>query len=176
MQNTLHSSRVNFKYASWKDFLSDRSYVPANWLSTIRTSLQICSAHNSVPNAWCIQIQQENDKILMDVFESCKPSPNTLEKLNEVHLFLGASTLADICNEAGTQIEAWALIGIKQAKPMIPWPNQAKPLDKCWAVWIFFLKSVFAPSTPKPHRVTRQQKSILQLPTSKSPTSHSGQG
>eukprot|EP00957_Ditylum_brightwellii_P135179 10306429-Ditylum_brightwellii.AAC.1 len=135
-----------------KEVKTEKSYVQANWLSTMRTFLHMCSVFILIPEAWIIKKQRENNKMLMGVFEEMKPLSDTLEKLNAVRLYLGVCTLVDICDEAGTQIKPWALSGFKQAKSMILWPNQAWPSDRCWVVWRNFLKSVFAPLASKSHQ------------------------
>eukprot|EP00957_Ditylum_brightwellii_P172335 13119819-Ditylum_brightwellii.AAC.1 len=68
----------------------------------------------------------------MDVFVASHPGNATLEKLTRVQLKLGALTLADITNDSGTHIEAWALTGAKCACSTIKWPNHKKPSDECW--------------------------------------------
>eukprot|EP00957_Ditylum_brightwellii_P173579 13215989-Ditylum_brightwellii.AAC.1 len=62
----------------------------------------------------------------MDTFKSLKPLPCTLEKLNAVRLYLNVMTLADISNDCGKYIEAWALTGSRTAKAIIIWSNQDK--------------------------------------------------
>eukprot|EP00957_Ditylum_brightwellii_P180300 13735090-Ditylum_brightwellii.AAC.1 len=155
-------SKAQLVSGSGKKILTEakagRSYTPTNWLGSIRTFLQMCSASISIPDAWSIKQQRVNDQILMDMFEAMKPSLDMLEKLNTVCLFLGVCTLADICNKSGTQIEPWALSERKQAKPMIPWPNQEQPAEQCWVKWRHFLKTVFAPSTSKSHRMNKHIK------------------
>jgi hypothetical protein len=132
---------------------SDRSYVPASWLGNIRTFLRCSKASIIVPGAWKPATQRDFDSILMDVFESLKPSSCTLEKLNAVRLFLRVITLADITDESGRSIEAWALSGSTVATICIDWPHQAKPPDSYWVIWRRFLKKAFAPATPRSHRL-----------------------
>jgi hypothetical protein len=127
----------------------DRSYVPANWLGNIRSFLRCCKASIIVPGAWHPVVQQDFDSILMDVFESFKPSLCTLEKLNAVRLFLCVITLADITDESGRSIEAWALSGTSVATICIDWPYQARPPESYWVLWRRFNKKVFAPDTYK---------------------------
>eukprot|EP00957_Ditylum_brightwellii_P132646 10115318-Ditylum_brightwellii.AAC.1 len=82
-----------------------------------------------IPRVWLPKIQWINDMILIDVFCSSHPSDATLEKLNLVRLYLGVITLADLTNDAGTEIESWALTGERRVRPTIEWPNQEKPAD-----------------------------------------------
>jgi hypothetical protein len=92
-------------------------------------------------------------------------SRDTMEKLNAVCLYLGALTLADICNENGTHIKTWALTGSKQAKVLLPWPNQGKPSEHCWVVWRRFLKKCFVPFTARLYRLNKPIQ--LQCPLGK---------
>eukprot|EP00957_Ditylum_brightwellii_P053289 4040444-Ditylum_brightwellii.AAC.1 len=85
-----------------------------------------------IPDAWTPKIQRRHNATLMDVFVASHPADATLDKLNRVQLYLGVLTLADIANDSGTYIDAWALTGSKRARLTIKWPNQEKPLDKCW--------------------------------------------
>eukprot|EP00957_Ditylum_brightwellii_P203744 15336010-Ditylum_brightwellii.AAC.1 len=71
----------------------------------------------------------------MDAFCSLKPSTLTLERLNAVHLYLGALTLSDIVTDDGMSIMDLALTGRTRAKTMIPWPSQNKPSAACWVLW-----------------------------------------
>eukprot|EP00957_Ditylum_brightwellii_P036295 2748627-Ditylum_brightwellii.AAC.2 len=117
---------------------SNRSYVPDTWLSNIRTFLKCCKANITVPGAWCPTCQHINDVVLMDIFESMKPSTGTLEQLNAVRLFLQELTLADLANDTGTHIEPWDLSGTRIAKVLMHWTNQGRPPEQSWALWHFF--------------------------------------
>eukprot|EP00957_Ditylum_brightwellii_P160548 12222133-Ditylum_brightwellii.AAC.2 len=112
-----------------QEITANKSYVPTSWLSNIRTFLRSCKGSILIPDLLLLHLQQDFDKILMDVFEATKPSNTTLGKLNTVQLYLGALTLADIISNNGRNILPWALTGRSKAKPMIPWPNQGMPLD-----------------------------------------------
>ena len=50
----------------------------------------------------------------MDVYEKDKPSTNTLDPLNRVRLYLGVTTLADLCDDDKVFLESWALTGYKR--------------------------------------------------------------
>eukprot|EP00957_Ditylum_brightwellii_P188953 14383988-Ditylum_brightwellii.AAC.1 len=123
-----------------QEVASNRSYVPTSWLGNIRTFLQLCNGKLIIPNAQLPHTQREHDQVLMDVFESAKPSPTTLEQLNMVQLYLGVLTLADIASDDGWSILPCGLSGCNKVKPMIPWPNQVMPPSSCWITWRRFLK------------------------------------
>eukprot|EP00957_Ditylum_brightwellii_P180925 13784102-Ditylum_brightwellii.AAC.1 len=53
---------------------SNRFFAPVTWISNIRTFLKCCKANITVPGTWCPTCQHMNDVILMDIFESMKPS------------------------------------------------------------------------------------------------------
>eukprot|EP00957_Ditylum_brightwellii_P058957 4470990-Ditylum_brightwellii.AAC.1 len=56
-----------------------------------------------------------------------KPGNATLNHLNRVRLYIGATTLADICNDNGKYIQNELLTGKRRLRPRTPWPNQKKP-------------------------------------------------
>eukprot|EP00957_Ditylum_brightwellii_P008022 608660-Ditylum_brightwellii.AAC.1 len=64
-----------------------------------------------------------------------KPRNATLDHLNRVRLYLGATTLADICDDNGKYIRSKLLAGTQQLRPTTPWPNQEKPTKLSWRVW-----------------------------------------
>eukprot|EP00957_Ditylum_brightwellii_P163915 12479240-Ditylum_brightwellii.AAC.1 len=64
--------------------------------------------------------------MLMDVFKEDKPGNATLDHLNRVRLYLGATTLAGICDNNGKKILAKALTGKERFCPVTPWPNKEK--------------------------------------------------
>eukprot|EP00957_Ditylum_brightwellii_P171462 13053017-Ditylum_brightwellii.AAC.1 len=113
----------------------NRSYVPTSWFSNIRTFLCSCKGSILIPDLWLPHLQQELNRILMDVFEATKPSDTTLGKLNTVRLYVGTLTLADIVFNDERNILPWALTGRSRARPIIPWPNQGMPPDSHWALW-----------------------------------------
>eukprot|EP00957_Ditylum_brightwellii_P002783 213823-Ditylum_brightwellii.AAC.1 len=53
---------------------SNRSYVPATWLSNIMTFLKCCKENITFPGVWCPTCQYMTDMIFIDIFESMKPS------------------------------------------------------------------------------------------------------
>eukprot|EP00957_Ditylum_brightwellii_P109718 8369047-Ditylum_brightwellii.AAC.1 len=96
---------------------SNRHYVPHSWLSGIRHYLNYISASVKIPDAWHPTLQRKNNKMLMDEFETAKPGTATLDHLSRVRLYLGATTLADICDDSGMKIFAWALTGEARCRP-----------------------------------------------------------
>eukprot|EP00957_Ditylum_brightwellii_P169416 12894668-Ditylum_brightwellii.AAC.1 len=64
-----------------------------------------------VHSAWLPTLQRENDAALMDVFEVMKPGNATMDHLNRVQLYLGTTTLADLCDNNGMYIQGEALTG-----------------------------------------------------------------
>eukprot|EP00957_Ditylum_brightwellii_P092011 7004994-Ditylum_brightwellii.AAC.1 len=83
---------------------ADRSYVPASWLSNIRTFLCLCKGKMTIQNTWLPSPQRAHDRIIMDVFGKLQLSALTLTRLNAVWLYLGALTLADIVSDDGYHI------------------------------------------------------------------------
>eukprot|EP00957_Ditylum_brightwellii_P060918 4624024-Ditylum_brightwellii.AAC.1 len=73
-----------------------------------------------------------------------KPGNATLDHLNRVRLYLGATTLADLCDDNGMYIRSEALTGKVRLRPLTPWPNEDKPSPLSWRVWCRFLRKCFA--------------------------------
>eukprot|EP00957_Ditylum_brightwellii_P176764 13464443-Ditylum_brightwellii.AAC.1 len=64
--------------------MGNRSYVPASWMSSIRTFLCLCKGTVIIPNAWLPKPQQDHDQIIMDVFVNLRLPALQLERLNTV--------------------------------------------------------------------------------------------
>eukprot|EP00957_Ditylum_brightwellii_P070722 5375277-Ditylum_brightwellii.AAC.1 len=84
-----------------------------------------------------------------------KPGNATLDHLNCVRLYLGATTLADICDDNRKYIRCELLTGTVQLRPMTPWPNQEKPSQLSWRVWRRFLRNCFATKISKNSRLDK---------------------
>src|SRR5512145_2699248 len=97
--------------------------------------------------------QRDNDVYLMDkVLTTPKMSPADIRKFNYCRLYLGAVTLADITNAAGTHIDASIYDGHKIERSNMPCRNwhlvhQKNPNNTSWAVWRRILRSFT--TTPK---------------------------
>eukprot|EP00957_Ditylum_brightwellii_P102628 7821388-Ditylum_brightwellii.AAC.1 len=91
--------------------------------------------------------------MLMDVFKEDKPGNATLDHLNKVCMYLGATTLADICDNDGKKILAKAVTGKERFYPITLWPNQEKPSGYSWQIWRRYLRKHFAKSTPRNTRL-----------------------
>eukprot|EP00957_Ditylum_brightwellii_P018189 1370831-Ditylum_brightwellii.AAC.1 len=72
-----------------------------------------------------------------------------LDHLNHVHLYLGATTLADLVDNDGNFLHSWALAGFDHQCPITLWPNQHKPAKCSWQIWRRFLRSQFFNKLPK---------------------------
>eukprot|EP00957_Ditylum_brightwellii_P203971 15337007-Ditylum_brightwellii.AAC.1 len=120
-----------------------QDYVPHLWLGGIRRYLGYAKGCAIIPNAWKSSLQQGYDVMLMDCFKATKLDNATLDHLNRIRLFLGATTLADICNDDKKRILCWALTGYTQARPVFPWPNQAKPSKYSWQIWQRYICTLF---------------------------------
>eukprot|EP00957_Ditylum_brightwellii_P012648 956080-Ditylum_brightwellii.AAC.1 len=84
----------------------------------------------------------------MDEFETAKPGTATLDHLCRVRLYLGATTLADICDDNGKVILLWTLTGCTRGSPDSPWPNQEKLSKYSWRIWRQYLRTFFATKIP----------------------------
>eukprot|EP00957_Ditylum_brightwellii_P100706 7674472-Ditylum_brightwellii.AAC.1 len=75
---------------------SNKEYVSHSWLSGIWQYLQYINATIEVHHAWVTKLQREDDVMLMDAFKTAKLEIATLDHLNQLRLYLGVTTLADI--------------------------------------------------------------------------------
>ena len=64
-----------------------------------------------VQGAWTQKIARTNDVFIMDKLSETPRSVGIMDKLNNVRLWLQISRLSDMVNEAGDNIERWALYG-----------------------------------------------------------------
>eukprot|EP00957_Ditylum_brightwellii_P005544 425025-Ditylum_brightwellii.AAC.1 len=93
--------------------------------------------------------------MLMDEFETAKLGTATLDHLSRVRLYLGATTLANICDDSGMKVFTWVLTGDAQCRPMMQWPNQEKPLKNSWQIWRRYLRKFFVTTIPSNSQLDR---------------------
>eukprot|EP00957_Ditylum_brightwellii_P043678 3310964-Ditylum_brightwellii.AAC.1 len=103
--NTVSGSSTSF----WEEVKTLRNYVPHSWLSSIRHFLNYSWSTIKIYKAWIPYLQHDYDTMLMDQFEREKPGNTTLDNLSRARMYLGATSLADICNDEGKWIKSWAL-------------------------------------------------------------------
>eukprot|EP00957_Ditylum_brightwellii_P196010 14934525-Ditylum_brightwellii.AAC.1 len=77
----------------------NRDYVPQSWIGGIRRFLSYAKGIILVHKAWKPTVQRTDDVILVNVFKDDKPGTAMLDHLNRVRLFLGATSLADLCDD-----------------------------------------------------------------------------
>eukprot|EP00957_Ditylum_brightwellii_P179150 13648523-Ditylum_brightwellii.AAC.1 len=106
---------------------SNKEYVLHSWLGGIQRYLCYTNATIDVHKAWVSSLQRVNGVMLMGMFETDKPGRATLNHLNQVRQYLGATTPADLCNDNGQFILCGVLTGDLQLCPTTLWPNQEKP-------------------------------------------------
>eukprot|EP00957_Ditylum_brightwellii_P205191 15342744-Ditylum_brightwellii.AAC.1 len=111
---------------------TNKLYVLQTWLLGIQRYLSYTKATVTIPKAWLPTLQQDNNVMIMDIFEMAKPGTTTLDHLNRVRLYLGVTTLADLCNDKGKMILSCTLTGYARFRPATPWPNQIKPTKYSW--------------------------------------------
>eukprot|EP00957_Ditylum_brightwellii_P081973 6233655-Ditylum_brightwellii.AAC.1 len=134
---------------------SNMSYVPMNWLHSIRKFLWHCDSNLVIPDAWAPVKQRTKDVFLMDVFASSSPQEAALLHVNTVQLYLQVFTLADIVDKSGSYILPWDLTGSTQAMSTLDWPNQTKPFAYAWRIWRAFLRNNFASTVLKSTQLNR---------------------
>eukprot|EP00957_Ditylum_brightwellii_P000330 25671-Ditylum_brightwellii.AAC.1 len=134
---------------------SNKEYVPTLWLGRIWKYLCYTNASLEVHHAWVPTLQQENDVLLMDMFETTKLGTATLDHLCQVWLYLGTTTLADLCDDDGRLILCGMLTGSIQCRPVTPWPNQENPSKLSWQIWRRYLRRLFLTKIPTNSRLDK---------------------
>ena len=129
------------------------SYFSVNWL--VECLFSVCPTDTpGIP-----ELQRQHDQYLMDmVLSNPKWKPAHIKRINWCHLYLNVTTLSDITNVQGNQIDPGIYNGnldSVQAKYTWQCVNQKKPNNSSWKVWRQFCRSF---STPAPcHRYRLHQ-------------------
>ena len=109
-----------------------------------------------MPNLWVPPLVHKNDVVLMDApMVDQKLAEHELAKINSVRIWLQALTLADICNPAGTCIEAWERTGSQIIESSLRWPCQEPHDPAALCLWHKFLCITF-----HPHITTRSRTPV----------------
>eukprot|EP00957_Ditylum_brightwellii_P031894 2418463-Ditylum_brightwellii.AAC.1 len=91
----------------------------------------------------------------MDVFKTAKPGTAILDHLSQVRLYLGVTTLADLCDDNGKMILSGILNGATRFRPTTPWPNQEGPSKISWKIWRCYLRRFFVTNISANTRLDR---------------------
>eukprot|EP00957_Ditylum_brightwellii_P145916 11111357-Ditylum_brightwellii.AAC.1 len=99
------TSQVNTVSGHATSFLEEvktlQNYALHSWLSSIRCFLKYSQSTIKIYKAWTLYLQCEYNTMLVDKFEREKPGNATLDYLTKVCMYLGATSLANICNDEG---------------------------------------------------------------------------
>jgi hypothetical protein len=123
-----------------------RKYVDPCYLTNTWEFLDSINSHIRLePDTW-IQPQREGDSFIMEDLANLPGlKPIELVHAQRCRLFLGVTTLADICTSNGVEICEWAINGYDLPRPPIHrFPRQDKPSNLVWATWRKVLRRCYA--------------------------------
>ena len=110
----------------------DKCFLTQTWefLDSIN-----CTVHHE-PDRW-LHPQCKGDRFIMEELSHVPGiKPINLVHAQRCRLYLGVTTLADICSSDGKTICAWAQTGTTLPRhSLFNYPNQAKPSPPVWNTW-----------------------------------------
>ena len=110
----------------------DQCYVSHTWefLDSIKSHIRL------EPDQW-IRQQRVGDSFIMEYITHLPDiKPIELVHAQRCRLYLGVTTMADICTSNGQEICGWALNGDDNPRlPIYRFPRQAKPSPQVWTTW-----------------------------------------
>jgi hypothetical protein len=113
-------------------------HLEGHWFKSIRQFLHITNATVSIKGLWTPQLERQHDQCIMEVTRKCKET----ERINQVRLYLQATTLADITTADGTHLTEQAIGGTTMdlstcntRRSKHAWPRQPRPGPKTWRAW-----------------------------------------
>jgi hypothetical protein len=110
----------------------DTCYVSHTWefLDSIQSHIRL------EPDRWIRPQRMEDSFIMEDITHLPGIKPIDLVHAQCCRLYLGITTIADICTSNGQEICGWALTGQDNPRtPVHQFPKQAKPSPQVWNTW-----------------------------------------
>ena len=94
-------------------------------------------------------MQREHDKSVIEKITRLKEiTKGKLKQVNTVRLWLRVVTVADMANEAGTNIMDNMMSGQWKAGTDLKWPKEYCPRKSYWSTFRRCLRRAFSPQTP----------------------------
>ena len=119
-----------------EDTGSNLSYLPKNWFSSLRSFLDMSDLQIQLDGIYTVKPRRQNDVVLMDQAAKWYSSPEMLDKINRMRLFLKVECLSDLCNAAGTHIESEPTCISRKR-----WPNLEQPGPLTIKAWNDFISN-----------------------------------
>jgi hypothetical protein len=156
-----------------------RKYVDPCYATHTWEFLDSINSHIHLePDTW-IRPQREADSFIMeDLTNLVGLKPIELVHAQRCRLFLGVTTLADICSSNGTEISEWAINGHDSPRsPVHRFPRQASPSAPIWSTWRKVLRRCYSTAREQKldhplgkwytHRITQVWNSVIDPSTHK---------
>ena len=115
----------------------DFSFLPINWLLSIREGLAICSANITIWNAPTLPILRVNDEHVMNAVTEYPFSNGEKRDINQCRLYCGIVTLADAGTADGLRLSR-SVYNCKERgfrHSRLYWPRVPKPGKSQIATW-----------------------------------------
>ena len=92
-----------------------------------------------------LQLRRRNDQFIMNKIIATGYSAKQLQSINRCRLYLRVTTLSDLTNGYGDELNLSILQGIRDDDAYTPylWPQQQRPDDRSWALWRKALRASF---------------------------------
>jgi len=128
-------------------------WCSAPWLTTLREFLNQINGQIILDNPWTPQSRWQGNKFIMEEMLKLPLKPRQYEILNNIHILLKATKLADIVKQNGTHIRKECLrkpTSLPQKEEFydpnvntLNWPQHAEPSDAGWRLWKQMVKKMF---------------------------------
>lgn len=152
--------RITLKWAQHTSGLSQSilsdvktpiEYIHFPWLHTTRQFLRENKCHIEYNALQPAMIQRAKDEYIMDKAARSDYSTKVLRIINACRLYLQATTIADITDSNGTQLQNTLFHPTPHTlvKSILLWPYQPNPPKKSWKIFYRFLKTLCKPHTWK---------------------------
>jgi hypothetical protein len=123
------------------------TYIPDNWILSIKTFLNKFNAKIEINDIWTPKLLRQHDKILMDKVEKLEITPMKKQIINNWRLYFQVLTISDLTNCKGDIIrqefiEKRRAINYEQKKSKLRWPIQQAPSEKTFHIWIATIRNI----------------------------------
>jgi hypothetical protein len=122
-----------------EDTETELPHLESSWIASMRQYLQDVGGTIQLDDTGVLERQREGDSFIMDyVTQHPQFQPGQIKRVQYCRLYLGVTTVSEICNAAGTAIIPALYKGDKSSvETYSRWHNvhQKKPDARSWAQW-----------------------------------------
>ncbi len=119
------------------------------WITHLRSFLHSIKGTIILQDPWLIPKIHPNNRFLMADFIAAGYNPKELQTLNNCHLHLQVTTLAEISDHTGDRLQPSTLQHgnqtptIAMSKSKYNWPHQPSPAKPAWNLWTKTIKTLY---------------------------------